>query len=114
MVAYARRSARVLLLDASDRVLLVRSAQVPGEPERGHAWFTPGGGVEPNEELAVAAARELREETGLAAAAGYRWWTLTELVETTETVYPNQLAALVADLIAGRMPTRPVELPWHH
>ena len=55
MAEFVRRSARVLLLDASDRLLLVQS---------GHAWFAPGGGVEEGERLAVAAARELREEIG--------------------------------------------------
>jgi 8-oxo-dGTP pyrophosphatase MutT (NUDIX family) len=69
MSAYARRSARVLLLDAADRILLIRSALVPGQPAHGYAWFTPGGGVEPGEDLARAAARELHEEVGLAVAA---------------------------------------------
>src|SRR5215472_9958292 len=59
MGEFVRRSARVLLLDASDRLLLVQS---------GGAWLVPGGGVEEGEELADAAARELREETGLAVA----------------------------------------------
>lgn len=65
MAVFARRSARVLVLDAAERLLLIRLAAVPGEPARGHAWLTPGGGVEDGEELASAAARELREETGL-------------------------------------------------
>ncbi|HEY3955027.1 MAG TPA: NUDIX domain-containing protein [Streptosporangiaceae bacterium] len=70
MTGYARRAARVLLIDSAGRLLLVRSALVIGRPEAGYAWFTPGGGVEPGESLAVAAARELREETGLDAAPG--------------------------------------------
>jgi len=67
VTTYVRRAARVLLLDSADRVLLIRSALVPGDPAGGYAWFTPGGGVEDGESLAVAAARELREEVGLAA-----------------------------------------------
>ncbi|MBL7261269.1 NUDIX hydrolase [Paractinoplanes lichenicola] len=62
MPRYARRSARVLLIDAEDRVLLLRSALLS---EPGFAWFTPGGGVKWWERLRPAAARELREEVGL-------------------------------------------------
>ena len=155
MAEFVRRSARVLLLDASDRLLLVQS---------GHAWFAPGGGVEAGEKLANAAARELREEIGLTAAPadlypvayttgradlgwasglfrddfflhrvtshrvdpaglteferhhyrGHHWWTHAELAATRETIYPAGLAALVADLIAGRLPASPIALPWHH
>jgi 8-oxo-dGTP pyrophosphatase MutT (NUDIX family) len=52
---YRRRSARVLLVDEADRLLLFRSWTVRGRwqrrvpwPRRGprRAWFTPGGGVE--------------------------------------------------------------------
>ncbi|GAB2615532.1 DNA mismatch repair protein MutT [Paractinoplanes abujensis] len=63
MPRYARRSARVLLIDSEDRVLLLRSALLPGP---GHVWLTPGGGVKWWERLRPAAARELREEVGLA------------------------------------------------
>jgi hypothetical protein len=36
-VTYARRSARVLLIDAADRLLLIRSFHVAEEPACGHA-----------------------------------------------------------------------------
>jgi len=152
------------LLDAGDRLLLVRSASSTSRPDGGHAWFTPGGGVEDGEDLASTAARELEEETGLAVDpqdlrlvafatgtadlgwakglfrddffvcrvashevdvtglteferthyAGHHWWTHAELAATDETVYPNDLADLVAELIAGRVPETPIALPWHH
>lgn len=68
-----RRGARVLLVDPSDgdddgdgdgpRLLLVRGHDAD-QPERSW-WFTVGGGIGPREDPRAAAARELREETGL-------------------------------------------------
>jgi 8-oxo-dGTP pyrophosphatase MutT (NUDIX family) len=157
---YRRRSARVLLTDRADRVLLLRFRDGDG-----HIWLTPGGGVQDGEPLDDAAARELREEIGLSVPAadlrapvaysggyasfswaegifrddffhhrvdaheidtsgmedleaghhgGHRWWSVDELRTTTDTVYPLELADLVDDLVNGRVPTEPVELPWHH
>ncbi|MFI5801623.1 NUDIX hydrolase [Streptomyces sp. NPDC051561] len=160
-----RHSARVLLLDELDRLLLLKFHIDPDNPAGGHGWSTPGGGVEDGETLAEAAARELREETGLSVApealgpkiaetsgyadlgwsagvfqddffhlritahqvdttrleaherkyhAGHHWWPLAELATTDAPVHPHGLAALAADLVAGRVPADPVQLPWHH
>ncbi|MER5636108.1 NUDIX domain-containing protein [Kitasatospora sp. NPDC002227] len=60
-----RVSARVLLRDAAGHLLLLKTLNHPDNPAQGHFWMTPGGGVEPGESLAQAAARELGEEIGL-------------------------------------------------
>ena len=65
---YARRSARVLLVDDDGRLLLLCYLRDASQPDLGTVWFTPGGGVLEGETLAETAARELREETGLAVA----------------------------------------------
>lgn len=62
MIAVVRRGVRALVLDPDDRILLVRFVN----PEtREEFWATPGGGIDPGEELEEALRRELREETGL-------------------------------------------------
>jgi len=60
-----RRTARVVLLDTSDRILLMKG-RLESDPSGPGAWFTVGGGIEPGETLAEAAIREVREETGFA------------------------------------------------
>ena len=58
-----RPSARALLIDDSDRVLLMR-VTTPNNPDI-RLWITPGGGLDAGETREDAALRELYEETGL-------------------------------------------------
>ncbi len=154
-----RPTARVLLLDAQDRILLMKG-RLPSAPERPGMWFTIGGGVEPGETFVQAAAREIREETGIAdfvlgpvvwvregimrmpeptlfkecyivARCGggdpvrdhwtaiereliddIRWWTLGELVMTTDRVFPPGLAQRLPPILAGQLPVEPETIPW--
>lgn len=53
---------RALVRDPDGRVLLLRHTYVPG-------WYFPGGGVEAGETAGEAAAREIREETGVVPIA---------------------------------------------
>ena len=61
--AVPRPTARVLLIDGRDRVLLFEMHPADGRV----FWCPPGGGLEPGETHAEAAVRELREETGWSA-----------------------------------------------
>jgi len=58
-----RRTARVLLVDDQDRLLLFHDSD-PGLEGR-RWWITPGGGIDPGESEEEAAVRELFEESGV-------------------------------------------------
>lgn len=64
---HRRQAARVVVLDRSDRVLLIKSRD-PADPTNGSWWEIPGGGMDPGESSAACAARELREEAGIIRA----------------------------------------------
>ncbi|WP_217239254.1 NUDIX hydrolase [Streptomyces sp. AC555_RSS877] len=54
-----REAARAIVLDADDRILLLRY------DENGGFWATPGGSLEDGEDHATATLRELSEELGI-------------------------------------------------
>lgn len=60
---HERLTARLLLFDAADRLLLMKG-RLPTRRDGPGAWFTIGGGAEPGESVRQAAAREAFEETG--------------------------------------------------
>ena len=59
-----RLTARVLLFDPRGRILLMKG-RLASDPDRPGEWFTIGGGVKGGETLEEAAAREIREESGV-------------------------------------------------
>jgi TDG/mug DNA glycosylase family protein len=67
-----RPAARALVLDAQERVLLVKFVDVVGQVW----WATPGGGIAEDESREQAIRRELREEVGLTGfELGPEIWT---------------------------------------
>src|SRR6266516_4110927 len=63
--ATGRRTARAILIDADDRLLLIRRTK-PGQPVY---WTTPGGGVDDTDaSIEAAMHREIAEEMGAEAA----------------------------------------------
>ncbi|GAA1057575.1 hypothetical protein GCM10017608_17560 [Agromyces luteolus] len=65
-------AAGAVITDDDGRVLLVKRGAAP---QRGR-WSVPGGRLEPGESFADAAAREVREETGLRVAVGPELWRI--------------------------------------
>jgi 8-oxo-dGTP pyrophosphatase MutT (NUDIX family) len=95
-----RRAARVLLIDAAERTLLLHGGDPARPGERW--WFTPGGGLQAGETPAQGAARELLEETGLRADPA----ELGEPVhhEITEFSFDNRQYRQEQDFFVLRVP----------
>ena len=60
------------------------------------------------------AAPTAHSDLELMAVLGMRWWTVDEVEAASRIVFPFGLGPLARDLLAGRLPGRPVRLPWHH
>jgi hypothetical protein len=54
------------------------------------------------------------EELEASTFVEHRWWSASELAQTTEMVVPNGLVALLSKLLTGGRPGDPIRLPWHH
>ncbi len=82
-----RPTARVVVVDGDDRVLLFRLRRTWGREPR-EWWMTPGGGCEPGESYEQAARRELAEETGLTDVEIGPWvWTQRAPFEARDGVW---------------------------
>jgi ADP-ribose pyrophosphatase YjhB (NUDIX family) len=152
-----RTTARVILIDPQDRVLLL-AARDPADQRV--VWFVPGGGVEDGETLEEAARRELAEEVPQAGIVelrgpvwtrhhdfswagqrvsqtewffvgrlawpldagaislggaeaqffvGARWASITELADWPDILAPRRFSALLAPILAGDYPNKPVD-----
>lgn len=140
-----RPSARLLIMNEEDRVLLFRFVFKDGALKGQDYWATPGGALDQGETFEAAAIRELYEETGIrishvdphiaerefvlpmpdgeeviaeerlflinvadpalsregwtsqevAVMAEHRWWSMEELAQTADTVWPNNLPEIL-------------------
>lgn len=105
-------SAVALVVDAEDRVLHLRD-----ESHDHLRWEPPGGRGEPDERPVETAVREVREETGVAAAV--RELLLTETLcwdHGDEGLYPVAQAVFLADRVGGEATAREggiAEVAWH-
>jgi 8-oxo-dGTP pyrophosphatase MutT (NUDIX family) len=94
MVRHAEAAAVVALDDAGDVTLVHQFRHAVG----GYIWEVPAGILDPGEEPAAGAARELREETGLAAST---WFSLGAMLSTPGFCDEILHLYLATDLIAG-------------
>ena len=61
----------------------------------------------PHEDVSTAGFTEIEREV----IRDLRWWSIEDIAATRETIFPNALARLLPDIIAGRLPPQPIDLP---
>ena len=157
-----RPSARLILLDPQDRLILFKvhqpSVYDPADPFRDPFWIMIGGLVDPGEDYEQTALREAREETGQAVAKvqlvwvrqrvmqwrdkqvlhrerfflgrtrttvidtsgldererswtlGHRWWSVDEILSSSERFEPRDLGRRLQALLRAGPPPRPLDL----
>lgn len=94
--AVARRSARVVAVAPTGRILLLRGGD-PARPGIG-IWHAPGGGVEPGESDREAARREFAEETGRDIAIGAHVWDRHLVFSFDRTLYDQHEVFFTAEI----------------
>lgn len=106
-----RPSARALIIDPANRVLLcgfefVRAAGIVV------VWAAPGGGVEAGESSFSPRGSMSDAELAAENVSGVRWWTLAELASYAgnDLFSPRALPALLPELLAGGTPAVPWQL----
>jgi len=99
--------AKTVVLNPKNEVLLLRRSR--SDPQRPGDWDFPGGNVEPGESYAVAAQREIFEETGIEVSLDD-----LHLVYTGTMAYADKDLSVNRLLFAVRIEDQPVRLSIEH